>query len=219
MMTRTTPIGKGLSLRVSLAFWLVLSLAAVPGSADGALAQDRGLSGKEVVDAVCAACHGGGEQGAPRIGDDKAWSKRAARGLSSLTQSAVNGIRKMPPHGGRWELSDDEIRRAIVHMVNLSGGKWVEPVSKSSPPSERTGEQVVQAQCSKCHQAGAGGAPRIGDRSAWIPRLKSGLDHTVRSAMKGHGGMPARGGMADLSDTELRNAIIYMFRGAAPANY
>ena len=219
MMTRITPIGKGLSLRVSLAFWLVLSLAAVLGSADGALAQDRGLSGKEVVDAVCAGCHGGGEQGAPRIGDDKAWSKRAARGLSSLTQSAVNGIRKMPPHGGRWELSDDEIRRAIVHMVNLSGGKWVEPITKSSPPSERTGEQVVQAQCSKCHQAGTGGAPRIGDRSAWIPRLKNGLDHTVRSAMKGHGGMPARGGMADLSDTELRNAIIYMFRGAAPATY
>ena len=218
MMTRRIAIGDGLTLRVSLALWLVLSLATVPGT-DGAQARDRGLSGKEVVDAVCAGCHGGGDQGAPRIGDDKAWSKRAARGLSSLTQSAVNGIRKMPPHGGRWELSDDEIRRAIVHMVNLSGGKWVEPVSKSSPPSERTGEQVVQAQCSKCHQAGAGGAPRIGDRSAWIPRLKNGLDHTVRSAMKGHGGMPARGGMADLSDTELRNAIIYMFRGAAPANY
>jgi cytochrome c5 len=212
------PIGKSLSLHKNPIVWLSLSLATALGSTSGAMAQERGLSGREVVEAVCAGCHASGAQGAPKIGDEKAWSKRVARGLFSLTQNALNGIRKMPPHGGRWELSDDEMRRAIVHMVNLSGGKWVEPVSKSSPPSERTGEQVVQAQCRKCHEAGTGGAPRIGDRDAWIPRLKSGLDQTVRSAMKGHGGMPARGGLADLSDTELRNAIIYMFRGAPPAN-
>jgi cytochrome c5 len=196
---------------------LLVLFAAALGSASGAMAQERDLSGRQVVEAVCAGCHASGAQGAPKIGDEKAWSRRIARGLSSLTKNALNGIRKMPPHGGRWELSDDEMRRAIVHMVNLSGGKWVEPVSRSSPPSERTGEQVVQAQCRKCHEAGTGGAPRIGDRDAWIPRLKSGLDHTVRSAMKGHGGMPARGGMADLSDAELRNAIIYMYRGSAPA--
>ena len=197
--------------------FLLVSLAVALGGAGAAMAQERGLSGKQVVDTVCAGCHASGAQGAPRIGDKNAWSKRAARGLSSLTRNALSGIRNMPPHGGRWELSDDEIRRAIVHMVNSSGGKWVEPISKSSPPVERTGEQVVQAQCSKCHEAGTGGAPRIGDRDAWIPRLKSGLDQTVRSAMKGHGGMPARGGLADLSDAELRNAIIYMFRGSAPA--
>jgi hypothetical protein len=41
--------------------------------------------------------------------------------------------------------------------------------------------------------------------------MKNGLDATVRSAMRGHGKMPARGGLADLSDTELRAAILYMF--------
>ena len=40
----------------------------------------------------------------------------------------------------------------------------------------------------------------------------------MRSAIKGHGGMPARGGQADLTDTELRAAIVYMINtGAAPA--
>ena len=217
-MNRRMPIHEPPRFRKDVPRVLLIPLAVALGSVSGAMAQEPGLSGKQVVDTVCAGCHAGGAQGAPRIGDEKAWGKRAARGLSSLTQNALSGIRNMPPHGGRWELSDDEIRRAIVHMVNLSGGKWVEPLSKSSPPVERTGQQIVQAQCSKCHEAGTGGAPRIGDRDAWIPRLKSGLDQTVRSAMKGHGGMPARGGMADLSDTELRNAIIYMFRGAPPAN-
>jgi cytochrome c5 len=98
-------------------------------------------------------------------------------------------------------------------MVNQSGGKWVEPIDPKAPVAPRSGEAIVKAQCSKCHQDGKGGAPKIGDRDAWIPRLKDGLDNTVRSAMKGHGGMPARGGMADLSDAELRSAVLYLFRG------
>jgi cytochrome c5 len=74
--------------------------------------------------------------------------------------------------------------------------------------ADRSGEQIVAAQCAKCHQTGEGGAPRIGDRAAWTPRLKQGLDHLVHSAIKGHGGMPARGGMADTTDAEIRNAIV-----------
>lgn len=76
---------------------------------------------------------------------------------------------------------------------------------------ERTGEQIVKQQCSQCHATGVNGAPRIDDRAAWAPRMKRGLDATVRSAIKGHGKMPARGGLADLTDSELRAAILYMF--------
>ena len=71
----------------------------------------------------------------------------------------------------------------------------------------------------KCHETGKGGAPKIGDQAAWVPRLKPGLDVVVRSAINGHGGMPARGGMANLTDAEMRSAIVYMFNpggGAAP---
>ena len=170
-------------------------------------------SGKDVVAAVCAKCHATGEQGAPKIGDRKAWSKRSSQGLSGLTDHALKGIRGMPAHGGSPDLSDLEVKRAITYMVNQSGGKWAEPIDPKKPPVARSGEQIVKAQCSKCHADGKGGAPKIGDRDAWIPRLKDGLDNTVRSAMKGHGGMPARGGMADLSDAELRSAVLYLFRG------
>jgi cytochrome c5 len=81
--------------------------------------------------------------------------------------------------------------------------------------SERTGEQIVKQQCSHCHEAGVSGAPRIDDRAAWAPRMKRGLDATVRSAIKGHGKMPARGGLVDLTDSELRAAILYMFNPAS----
>jgi cytochrome c5 len=81
--------------------------------------------------------------------------------------------------------------------------------------AERSGKAVYEAQCSKCHATGVDGAPKVDDRSAWIPRMKEGLNATVRSAARGHGKMPARGGLADLSDSELRAAILYMFYPAA----
>ena len=182
-----------------------------------ALAQSTGRSGKEVVEAVCAQCHVKGEKGAPKIGDKQAWLTRAELGLGGLTQHAVAGVRKMPSHGGTANLSDLEIGRAITYMVNQSGGHWVEPAGAPEMAAIRTGQQVVQAQCSKCHQAGAAGAPRIGDREAWIPRLKRGLDQLVRSAISGHGGMPPRGEKADLTDGEVRNAILYMYNPSASA--
>jgi cytochrome c5 len=192
---------------VCVAFALAVAGTA---AAQTASPQVRERTGKEVVDSVCGACHQTGVKGAPRIGDQKAWSKLASRGLSSLTDSALKGIRKMPSHGGAPDLTDIEIERAIVYMVNHSGGKWAEPISGLTPAVERRGEQIVQAQCGKCHQSGVAGAPKIGDREAWAPRLKRGVDFLVRSAINGHGPMPARGGLADLTDSELRGAILHM---------
>jgi len=183
-----------------------------------AIAQSGEGSGKGVVEAVCANCHRTGVNGAPKIGDKEAWAKRASRGLSSLTRSALAGIRKMPPHGGNPEFTDTEIKRAITDMVNQSGGHWVEPISGKSAPAERSGEKIVKMQCIKCHGSGVGGAPKLGDREAWTARVKPGIDVLVRSAINGHGGMPARGGMANLTDPEIRNAVIYMAtRSIAPS--
>jgi len=207
------PVG-GVARQVVLLAALALGAQFLP---QDVLAHGDERSGKNVVDAVCTACHGSGKDGAPKIGDKEAWGKLAARGLSSLTQSALTGIRKMPAHGGSSSVSDLEISRAITFMVNQSGGHWTEPVSKQFPHADRSGEQVVQAQCGKCHQTGEGGAPKIGDHAAWAPRMSRGLDTVMHSAIHGHGGMPARGGMPDLSDAELRKAIIYMFNPGAGA--
>jgi len=204
----------------AIVFSCAAAAAPVTASAQGT---DR--SAKEVVDAVCAACHatgvkfapkiGEGAKYAPKIGDEKAWAPLAARGLTSLTESALKGIRNMPAHGGNPSLSDVEIERAIVHMVNLSGGKWIEPVGGVTPAIQRKGKQIVDAQCSKCHQTGVSGAPKIGNLTDWIPRLKFGIDLAVRSAIHGHGPMPARGGVADLTDTEIRAAVTYMINPAS----
>ncbi len=73
----------------------------------------------------------------------------------------------------------------------------------------KTGEQVFQAQCSACHATGAAGAPKFGDAAAWGPRIKSGFDALVHSALKGKGNMGPQGG-GDFSDFEISRAVVYM---------
>jgi cytochrome c5 len=81
--------------------------------------------------------------------------------------------------------------------------------------ADRSGKEVVEAVCATCHSPTAANAPKaapkIGDRAAWTPRLSHGLDNAVRTAIRGHGGMPPRGDQAALTDNEIRNAIVYMF--------
>jgi cytochrome c5 len=216
-MRMTTRAATTLAL-ASTAMLVALVGAGLAAPAQGQV-QATERTGKQVVESLCISCHGSGAGGAPKIGDKKAWADRAAKGLNSLTQNALQGIRQMPPHGGNMKLTDTEIERAITYMVNQSGGHWTEPVSRTAPTPPRTGKEIVEAQCVKCHGTGVGGAPKIGDRAAWIPRLKQGLDTVVASAIHGHGAMPPRGGMADLTDVEIRSAVVYMFSAAgAQAN-
>lgn len=73
----------------------------------------------------------------------------------------------------------------------------------------KTGEQVYQAQCSACHGSGAAGAPKFGDEAAWAPRIKTGYEALLASALKGKGNMSPQGG-GDFSDVEVGRAVVYM---------
>ena len=73
----------------------------------------------------------------------------------------------------------------------------------------KTGEQVFQAQCSACHATGAAGAPKFGDEAAWAPRIKTGFDALLHSALKGKGNMPPQGG-GEMSEVEIGRGVVYM---------
>ena len=165
-------------------------------------------TGQAVVQEVCATCHASGKDGAPKIGDVKAWTEHSKKGLVKLTESAIGGFGKMPAHGGQPNLTDLEMSRAVAFMVSF--GKAVDPKKPYASPTSITGEQLVQERCVVCHEAGKDGAPRIDDFNAWKPRLQKGVDNLVHSAITGHKAMPARAGMDKLSDTDLRNAVTYL---------
>ncbi len=79
-------------------------------------------TGEQIVQTVCAGCHGAGVLGAPKDGSAADWKPRLAeRGLDGLVKSAINGRGAMPPRGGDPSLSDEQITEAVKYMLKHSG--------------------------------------------------------------------------------------------------
>lgn len=73
----------------------------------------------------------------------------------------------------------------------------------------KSGEEVFKAQCTACHTPGLVGAPKLADAAAWGPRIKTGFETLLNSALRGKGAMGAQGG-GDFSDLEIARAVVYM---------
>jgi len=67
--------------------------------------------------------------------------------------------------------------------------------------------------CSACHIAGVAGAPKLGDKAAWAPRLALGVDGLTASVVKGKGAMPPKGGSA-ASEADIKAVVTYMVSNA-----
>jgi len=77
----------------------------------------------------------------------------------------------------------------------------------------KAGDAVYKAQCAACHETGAAGAPKLGDKGAWAARIKQSYDALLTSALKGKGNMAPQGG-GDHSDVEIGRAVVYMANAA-----
>lgn len=74
----------------------------------------------------------------------------------------------------------------------------------------KSGEEVYKAVCSACHDTGAAGSPKFGDKEKWAPLIKEGQKELVATAIKGLRAMPPRGGSPGLSDLEVERAVVFM---------
>ena len=79
------------------------------------------LTGPQVYNQACIACHGTGVGGAPVVGDAAEWAPRIAQGNDVLNEHAINGFTGsagvMIAKGGRLDLSDAEVVDAVAYMV------------------------------------------------------------------------------------------------------
>ncbi|MZR62807.1 cytochrome c5 family protein [Alcanivorax sp. DP30] len=74
----------------------------------------------------CVNCHGSGAAGAPQVGKHNRlyWSHEVEEeGFETLVQEAIHGINAMPPRGNCYDCSDQEIRNAVIYMLQLSAAK------------------------------------------------------------------------------------------------
>jgi cytochrome c5 len=82
------------------------------------------LTGEQVYNTTCIACHAAGVAGAPKFGDKGAWAPRLGQGLAVLHEHALEGFQGkagvMPPKGGRVDLADQSILNGVDYMVNAA---------------------------------------------------------------------------------------------------
>lgn len=101
------------------------------------------------------------------------------------------------------------LEQAVTARIQKVGSVTIRDASRAL----KSGEQVFAAQCSACHAAGLAGAPKMGDSAAWGPRVKTGLDALLASALKGKNAMAAQGG-GNFSDVEIARAVVFMANGS-----
>ena len=81
------------------------------------------------------------------------------------------------------------------------------------------GEGVVKKTCAMCHQTGAAGAPMIGNKGDWGPRIAQGKDTLYKHALEGFNGnkgaMPPKGANPALTPEEVKSAVDYMVSKAS----
>lgn len=102
-------------------------------------------------------------------------------------------------------VTTQDMERGVAQRIRKVGTVEIRDANRPL----KSGEEVFKAQCTTCHSAGVAGAPKFGDASAWGPRIKTGFDALVNSALHGKGAMPAQGG-GDFEDTEVARAVAYM---------
>lgn len=82
--------------------------------------------------------------------------------------------------------------------------------AESKPVDLALGEKIYNQACVACHRSGVAGAPKFGDKAAWAPYVATGMDTMIELAIKGKGAMPARGGLASASDSDIAAAVHFM---------
>jgi len=123
--------------------------------------------------------------------------------LFLLLSQLVTGIRR-----------DDTGETEAMVLARIKPVGEVTLAGASGARASMGGEQVFQAVCKTCHEAGIAGAPKVGDKAAWAGPIKKGYETLVQHALNGFQEpgkvMPPRGGNPDLSDVEVERAVVYM---------
>ena len=81
-----------------------------------AVVADDPLTGREVYDRFCFACHATGVAEAPLFQDADQWAPRLEKGMDELLRTSTAGLGVMPPKGTCMTCSDDEMVNAIRYL-------------------------------------------------------------------------------------------------------
>ncbi len=223
-------------IRIGLVAWLLASSLAHAQSLGGP-APDMGAGRKRA--AACFACHNPDGiskiPGTPHLaGQERSYLEsalRAYRDGQTRQNPTMNAMAKplsdrdivniaayyslqTRMNNGQTAAQAMEIIeriRPVATTVAEAPAATASPTSGAAPAATvRSGDAVYNAVCMACHTTGAAGAPKLGDKAAWAPRIGQGSATLVQHAMQGFKGMPAKGGCTGCSDAEVKVAVEYL---------
>lgn len=114
-------------------------------------------------------------------------------------------------------LKKDGGDQAVAERIKPVGEVTMGAINSLVPAANASGdkgEATFNASCVACHGAGVAGAPKLGDKAAWAPRIAQGMAKLEEHALKGFQGksgmMPAKGGNPALADADVKAAVAFM---------
>jgi cytochrome c5 len=219
------------SIRIGLTAWLLASSLAHAQSLGGS--PDVGAGKKRA--AACFACHNA--EGISKIPGTPHLAGQERSYLESALRAYRDGQTRQNPtmNAMAKPLSDRDIVNIAAYyslQTRMNNGQTaaqametlerIRPVgvavaqapTATDVPTPaavvRSGETVYNAACMACHTSGVAGAPKLGDKAAWIPRIDQGAATLVQHALQGFKGMPAKGGCSNCSEAEIKAAVEYL---------
>jgi cytochrome c5 len=112
--------------------------------------------------------------------------------------------------GGKPEAAKDSEEDVATRIQPVAGFELQKAPGAAAGGGAKDGATIFNTVCAACHNSGAAGAPKPGDKAAWAPRLAQGNETLYRNAINGKGAMPPKGGAANLSDGEVKAAVDFL---------
>ena len=160
--------------------------ATAPATTSAAAGAGTGVAGTAVASAA-----------APNAGGSPMPDPNAGR-PETTAQAALNTqVRDVPPN------ADPGRSKTQVAANNAAAAATTAPAAATAAPA------LFAQVCSTCHTPGIAGAPKVGDKAAWAPRIAQGIDALTANAIKGKGAMPPKGG-SSASDADIKAVVTYM---------
>ena len=132
-------------------------------------------------------------------GEARGARKKAASKVAVKSKAAAKPAAEAAPAEAAAPAAEPEAAQAAA-----------ESQAADEPAAAVDGQKVYQAACQACHAAGVAGAPKLGDKEAWAPRIAKGEDALLASVNNGLNAMPPKGTCFACSDADLKAAIEYM---------
>src|SRR5262245_28544738 len=145
----------------------------------------------------------------PRGGDASLTDEEVARAVVYMANQSGGNLKEpaAPKQAAKPEPAQQQAQAPAAPPKQEAKA----PAAEAKPAAAGAdGKAVYDKVCFACHAQGLAGAPKLGDKEAWAPRVKQGTPALVQSVIKGKGAMPPKAGSPALTDAEIRAGVDFM---------